>query len=74
MKMSVYIDERCESEYIKMTLSVFFQHQTHKHKFPLEKKSSYIKAFSTTQDQFSVIIFQISINICYLITEKGFYT
>lgn len=26
MKMSVFIDERCESEYIKLTLSVFFQH------------------------------------------------
>lgn len=28
-----YIDERCESEYIKLTLSVFFQHQPHKHVF-----------------------------------------
>ena len=34
MKVSVYIDERCVSEYIKLTLSVFFQHQPHKHKFP----------------------------------------
>lgn len=41
MKISVYTDEQCESEYIKLTVSIFFHHQPHKHKFYsfLEKES-----------------------------------
>lgn len=35
---SVY--KRWEAEYIKLTLSVFFQHQPHKHKFPFFKKKT----------------------------------
>lgn len=35
---SVY--KRWEAEYIKLTLSVFFQHQPHKHKFPFFKKEN----------------------------------